>query len=189
MPLYKIRIRKQWLDQIFGSGIWSNTYHVTAVDEEGALTVAAGIVPIEQSIHWNDQYFIDMSAQQDTPLAGSGRKVALGVLGNRDPDGLERLPGFNVVRATFTDGIARPDQKYLRPRIIEEEQSNGSLTPTAVTFYTTNYVTPLLGYVGLVSSDGVPYTSGVIFAGVQMRQLSWSRRARPGFHRGYVPNS
>lgn len=188
VALYKIVIRKQFATEPVGSGVWTNSYHVTAANEDGALDIAAGLVEIERDITFETVIFLDYSARQDSVLAGSGKKRVLGVLGQRGAEGVDFLPTFNTVRATLTDGVARPDQKYLRLPLPENEQANGSLTPEAVAFYTDNYITPLLAYVGLVSSDGVGFTSGAIWPYVQMRQRNWSRRARPGFHRGYVPD-
>jgi len=185
---YLITIRKQFAADPVGTRPWSNSYHVTAANEEGALDVASGIVDIERDITFETVLFLDYSARQDSPLAGSGRKRALGLLGDRGAEGVDFLPLFNTVRCTMTDGVQRPDQKYLRLPLPENEQANGVLTPEAVAFYTDNYALPLMGYVGLVSSDGVGFTSAVIWPYVQMRQLRWKRRTRVGFHRGYVPN-
>jgi len=186
MAVYVVTIKKQYVSALLNESPWVNTYHVTAADEEGALSVAAGLVDIEKAVHWSDIAFTKMSVRQDSVLAGSGRSIGLSGTGERDATGESFLPSFCTARVSFTDGIARPDQKYLRLNINENEQTNGNLDSSLIDFLEDNYVTPLLSYVGLVSSDGVQYTAGVVNPSVQMRQRSWSRRFRPGFKRGWV---
>jgi len=187
MAFYRISIRKQMLNGLFGEHVWTNNYHVTAADEEGALDIAEGIVDIERAVHWSNVYFIDVAARQDSELAGSGHKRTIGAPGLRAYDDEQMLTRFNVVRVIFTDGVGRPDQKYLRLPCMEVESDSGTWTTDAVSFWNTNYVVPLMGLVGLVSSSHTTYTSGAVWQYVQMRQESWSRRSRPGFKRGYVP--
>jgi len=187
VALYIASIRKQFLNASFGVDSWVNTYHVTAVDDEGALSIAAGIVDIEKAVHWSHIAFTQLAVRQDSELAGSGRQIALTGVGERDATDEHFLPSFCTVRVTFTDGVNRPDQKYLRLPINETEQSDGTLDGGLPAFVLANYVDPLMAYVGLVSSNGATYTSGTVQGGVQMRQRDWKRRSRPGFKRGYVP--
>lgn len=188
MAFYKLTIRKQFVLDPVGTHVWSNVYTVQASDEEGALDVGAGIVSIEQDCHFDTVYFLDYSARQNSELAGSGRKRTLGVVGDRASTGLQFLANFNTFRVILTDGINRPDQKYLRLPMLEDDQSGGVIENGALDFVVDNYITPLLALGGVVSSDEVPYTSGSVWPYVQMRQLRWKRRARPGFHRDYVPD-
>jgi len=189
VALYIATIKKQYVSALLDESPWVNTYHVTAADEDGAISIANGIVDIEKAVHWSDIAFTKLSVRQDSELAGSGKSVGLSGLGERDATGESFLPSFCTARVTFTDGIARPDQKYLRLNINETEQNNGNFETTFLDFLQDNYVAPLMGLVGLVSSDGTTYTSGVVNSVVQMRQRSWSRRFRPGFKRGWVPTS
>lgn len=188
MPIYVVTLQKEFANQ----GVeqpWVNTYHVSAASEEDALDIGEQIQVIEAAVHWSNINFTRITARQDSPLAGSGRQRATSLLGARDATGESFLPSFNTIRVTFTDGVNRPDQKYLRPMINENEQSGGTLEGDMPGFMEASYVNAILALTGVVSSDGVPYTSGAVYPFVQMRQRSWHRRTRPGFHRGYVPNT
>jgi len=187
MPMYDVTIRKEW-SAIAGISPWSNVYHVSAADEEAALDVGNAIAVIEMAVSYDVVLATRLQARQSSVLSGSGRQRAISIAGARDSSGKQFLPLFNTVRVTFTDGIARPDQKYLRLPIAEDEQDTGGLDPGLVTMLEDDYVDPIIALAGVVSSDDAPYTIGTVLPFVQMRQRNWSRRARPGFHRGYVPD-
>lgn len=186
MPLYIGTIYKEFA----AAGVepaWVNTYHVNAADEEGALDLMESVQDIERAVHWSNVHFFRIAVRQASILAGSGRQRAYDLLGDRDATGESFLPSFCTVRAIFSDQINRPDQKYLRLLINETEQGNGALDGSIITFVTTNYITPLLGLVGLVSSNGGQLTGGTVYPYVQNRQRGWHRRSREGFKRGWVP--
>jgi hypothetical protein len=186
MPLYKVYVYKEFAAQ--GSEKpWVNTYHVNAANEDDALDVAESISEIERAVHWSNIHFFRLAARQASELAGSGRQRAIDELGTRDATGETFLPSFCTVRVTFSDLIARPDQKYLRPMINENEQASGDLDPSIITLIDTAYVEPLLALPSLVSSSGGALTGGTIYPYVQNRQRGWHRRTRPGFVRGWVP--
>jgi len=187
MPFYDVPVRKEFT-AVTGIAPWTNIYHVSAADEEAALDVGESIAALEAAITYDVILITRLSARQSELLAGSGRQRAVAIQGERDSSGKDFLPLFNAVRITFTDGINRPDQKYLRLPLAEDEQSGGALDSGLIDLIGLDYVAPLVGLTGIVSSDDVPYTSGVVQPSVQMRQRSWSRRSRPGFHRGYVPD-
>lgn len=167
---------------------WVNNYHVSAADEDAALVIMEDVVAMERAIHYSDVFFTRVSVRQDSPLAGSGRQVALTGVGDRDASGLEFLPSFNTVRIIFTDGVNRPDQKYFRLRIAEGEQASGSLDGALITFLEINFIATYIALTGVVSSSHVPLTGGTVVPQVQNRQRGWHRRSRPGYHRGWVPD-
>jgi len=187
MPFYKGTIYKQFALQP-NSKQWTNVYNLEAADEEAALLVLGEVLAVEQEIHYDNINFTKMAVRQDTPLAGAGRQAALAETGNRAGAGLQFLPSFNTVRVIFTDSVNRPDQKYLRLLIAEGEQENGALDSGLVSTVLTDYGIPIMAIGGVVSSSHVAYTNAGVDPDVQMRQRSWSRRTRPGFHRGWVPD-
>jgi len=187
MPFYDVTIRKEFT-AVVGIAPWTNIYHVSAADEEAALDVGEAVAALEAAIMYDVCLITRLNARQSSVLAGSGRQRAVSIQGDRDSSGKQFLPLFNAVRVTFTDGISRPDQKYLRLPIAEDEQNSGALDSGLIDLIGLDYSAPLMGVSGVVSSDDAPYTSAVVQPQVQMRQRSWSRRSRPGFHRGYVPD-
>jgi hypothetical protein len=166
---------------------WLNTYHVNAATEDDALDVMESIKEIEREVHWNNIEFWRLSVRQASVLAGSGRQRAISDLGVRDAGGENFLPSFCTVRVVFTDLVNRPDQKYLRPMINENEQTSGAVDASLITLMETAYAEPLLALPSVVSSNGVPLTGQTVYPFVQNRQRNWHRRHRDGFKRGWVP--
>lgn len=187
MAVYDVTLTKEFT-AVDGIPPWSNVYHVNAASEEAALDIGEDIAALEMTVSFDVILAVKLSARQQSALAGSGRQRAISVQGSKDSAGENFLPLFNTVRVTFTDGVARPDQKYLRLPVAETDQNGGALSGGTIDFIEANYSVPLMALDGVVSSQGVPYTSQIVQPNVQMRQRNWSRRARPGFHRGYVPD-
>lgn len=186
MPFYKVTIYKHLI--MDPTEKWSNVYTVDSDGEDGALDIGNDIMALETAVHKDYVVFDKITARQDNPLAGSGRQRAVsGVVGEVTGTPSLRLPLFNAVRCIFSDLTGRPDQKYLRLPIEEGDQSGGFLEEAFKTDIDLNYTTPLVALTGVVSSDHDPYTGSFIQDAIQMRQLSWSRRTRPGFKRGWVP--
>lgn len=186
MPLYRVAVHKR-LTTAADAPEWVNTYHVNTASEEDAILLAQDIANVERAVHWNNVAFFKVSVRLASSLSSSGRQEAISGTGDRNVSDEHFLPRFCTVRCTFTDNINRPDQKYLRTPIAEQDQQDGILTPENVGFVITNYVDPLIAISGVVSSSGAPYTTGNTLPAVQMRQVDWHRRSRPGFKRGWVP--
>jgi hypothetical protein len=100
----------------------------------------------------------------------------------------EMLPLLCCYRVSFSDRVAKPEQKYLRrPGWSDQLTAGASWTTTFTDFVNVQYAEPLLAMAEFVGPGGErPYTSQVHGA-VQNRQLGWHRRTRPGFRRGWVP--
>lgn len=185
MAFYLGTIHKEFAAQPEITG-WVNTYHLSASGEEEALDILQDIMLIEQAVHWSSIRFDRLAVRQDSPLAGSGRQRSVNIVGARDASGEDFLPSFCTVRVVFGDGVNRPDQKYLRLPINENEQTNGNLEAGLILSVNTDYVQPLIALSGVVSSSHVPYQTGGAQSIVQNRQRGWHRRTRPGFKRGWV---
>jgi len=187
MPIFRVAIYKQ-LDGLGDEHEWSNVYHVDAADQDAAVSLASDISIIEQDVH-KDYVVFARSYVKEEGL-GTPEGVTNNLIGNGQVTGdpTLRLPGFNTIRATFFDGVGRPDQKYLRLPLQEDDIVDGTINVTVNNLINLSYIGPLVSLAGLVSSDGVPYTGGNVYSAIQMRQTGWKRRTRPGFHRGWVPD-
>jgi len=186
MPVYRGSIYKEFALQ-GGERPWVNTYHVNAATEDDALDDLEAIVEIERAVHWSNVHFFRIAVRQASALAGSGRQRQINLLGTRDATGESFLPSFCTVRVVFSDTINRPDQKYLRLMINENEQAGGEIEASLLTLIDESYAEPLIALPSVVSSSEVPYTGGTVYPYVQNRQRGWHRRSRPGQKRGWVP--
>lgn len=173
-------------DLFLGPERWSNVYHVEAADPEAALDIGVSIANIEQQVYKDYVTMSRVTVVEDQPEPPPGSSRVLTGAGDvtGDPDTL--LPLFNSVRCTFSDGNGRPSQKYLRLPLEEADVTNGRLTITLINFVFLNYVTDLIALAGVVSNSGDTFIEGSVVHAVQMRQLNWKRRSRPGFRRGWV---
>lgn len=188
MALFTVTVRKGII--LEGSTqAWTNVYHVEADDIPDALDKGVTIANIEQGIYKDYVVMSRVNARLAvTPTTESGRRELTGA-GDITGDETKRLPGFNAVRCTFSDEIGRPDQKYLRLPLEEDDVVSGTINVTVNNLIQLDYVSEILALPFIRSSDNALYTEGTVIPAIQMRQLSWHRRSRPGFHRAYVPNS
>lgn len=187
MPLHKVTIYKR-LNAGTDFRYWSNVYRVEADDINDALDKGVTIANIEQAVHKDYVAFSKVTARLDvTPAPPGGSRLLTGA-GDVEGDPSVRLPRWNTVRCTFTDEIGRPDQKYLRLPLEEGDVTDGTLNVAIINAVSLGYVAPISELEFIRSSDNAPYTSGRVEEPIQMRQIGWHRRTRPGFHRGYVPD-
>jgi len=165
---------------------WTNVYHVDATSVEDALDHAESIVEVERLVHWSTVEFYRVTAKQASELGPAGQSRTLTLLGTRDATGESRLPLFNGIRVVLDDLAARPDQKYLRPPVMESECNNGALINDTIDLINSAYVEGLIALPFMRSSSNGSYIGGRCEPFIQMRQRGWKRRTRPGFHRGWV---
>lgn len=131
------------------------------------------------------EFFRVTTADENTEDTRQDVNVAYGVITN--VGNANALPLFNTVRVTFGSAAGRPEQKYLRG-VIQESNVEGPLISTELRdLVQTSYANVLLGIAGYIGPTGEAHTSASVQRAIQMRQLRWSRRFRPGFRRGYVP--
>lgn len=187
MPLHKVSVFKR-LDVGDDLRHWSNVYRVEADDITEALDHAVSIANIEQAVHKDYVIFSKVTARLDVPDAPEGGTRALVGSGDVTGDPTLRLPRFNTIRAVLTDDVGRPDQKYLRLPLQEDDVIEGTINVAVSNLVSLSYVAPLIALAYIRSADNTVYTAGDVIPAIQMRQISWSRRARPGFHRAYVPD-
>lgn len=188
MAIFKVGVFKR-LNEGDDLRYWSNIYRVDAGSLDDALDKAVSIANIEQAVHKDYVRFSRVTAIEDVVDPPEGASRVLTGSGDVTGDFTLVLPRFNTVRCVFSDGVGRPDQKYLRLPLEEGDVVSGTISVDLSNALALDYVAPIteLGFV--VSSDQVSYTEGTVVPAIQMRQISWHRRTRPGFHRGYIPNS
>lgn len=186
MANYRITIDKTY--QGPGGEKWSNVYNVDAPDIDEADNRAQAIAELEAAILWDNVVITRLSTKPATG-SGSGTSRAVFIEGERaDADPNVQLPLFNTMLVKLIPPIGRPSMKYLRLPLVEAEVTGFTLDPTFTSFVNTNYTVPLLA-LGYVTDESGQSFSGYGFnPNVQMRQLNWHRRSRPGFHRGWVPD-
>lgn len=188
MALFKVTLFKR-LNSVSEERPWTNTYHVDATSVEDALDHAESIVEVERLVTWSVVEFYRVSAKQVLEDGPAGQARTISELGTRDATGENWLPLFNGVRVVLDDLAARPDQKYLRPPVMESECNNGALVNDTVDLINTAYVGGLLALPYLRSSSNGSYIGGRCEPFIQMRQRGWKRRSREGFKRGWVPDT
>jgi hypothetical protein len=193
MPIFRVSIFKDWTGHDdLNHGLFANTYMVEATDLNDALNgPGALILGYERNVSRVGMHFARMHAVSPTP-GSIGRSAFVDEFGSTTrPDETEFLPLWNVVRCDFPPvGPGRPEVKYLRLPLGEGEQSGGILTDDLIADIVTNYAAPLASLATYVTPTGDEHDPAQfsVWPLVQMRQTSWHRRTRPGFHRGYVPN-
>lgn len=166
---------------------WSNNYNVIAANILDAQDYADAIADLEAAVLWDNVAIRKIHVQQVGASSGSTRNVYVpGERVGADPN--VQLPLWNCVRVVLIAATGRPSLKYFRPPLVEVEVEGFNLTTDFTDFFDSTFVAPLttLGY--LCNQAGELIVGYDVYQPVQMRQLGWHRRSRPGFHRGYVPD-
>jgi len=168
---------------------WTNVWHINQTDLAAATVDAVAIVVAEQALYADDvtiykfhlKEYLNPSAQAITEYVSYG--------GSRTPTEA-RLPSWNVARIDWNAPPAtRPVRKYLRASLSEDDVIGQALEAAMVTVLDA-FATDIAGIGSICTPSGVIVDPGDFRSDTQvaMRQPGWSRRARPGFHRAYVPN-
>jgi len=166
---------------------WSNNYNTLAADILEAQDQADEIAALEALVLWDNVAVRKIEVKQVGASAGSTWNVFIeGERADADPN--VQLPLFNCVRVTLLAGAGRPSLKYFRPPLVEAEVEGFNLTTAFTSEFDSTFVAPLsqLGY--LCNQAGNLILGYEVYQPVQMRQLGWHSRSRPGFHRAYVPD-
>lgn len=184
MPLYRVTIYKQ-LTALNGEK-WVNTYYINDTSAALALDRADDIADIEAALLPQAVSLYRLTAK---PMAGGDTEMrAISKVGEIDTDPVNLIPFFNTIRIVLTDNVGRVESKYLRACIAEANVEGFNISGELKDFAETNYLTPLLGILTLRGPNNEPITGGSVQSLIQMRQIGWHRRTRPGFHRGWVPD-
>lgn len=185
MALFRITSFKRLVTQ--PDVTWSNVYTFDAAGLVTATDLALALVTTEQAVHTADVqfYLTGIRSLVDSGVSTKITSTDIGLLGS-DPSIM--LPLWNVVRVDFLDASGRPEIKYLRVPLQEDTVDGTLVDGGLVATITDDYATPLLAEDSYVGPSGEAHTGFVVHNLVQMRQQRWHRRARPGFHRGWVPD-
>jgi len=179
MPLFKIQIFKK----LEGSDReWSNVWICDATD---LATVVAGMPDFgsNEAQFYLDNVIVTRARVSDTlPDTDVFSIVTLDLEGTRGTAGDgDWLPLFNTVRIDIdVEGGGRPSRKYIRPPLLESDQSRGILEDTVITYFTTvaNQAIEVAstGSFPMVDPDGQTLITSHAQANVQMRQLHRKRK-------------
>ena len=187
MTIFKASVHKRFVAATPGDTDWRNVYTLDVVGPEAAITAAELLMAAEQICH---SHYVAVFALTLTCPSGlfNGRRETVSEVGSRSA-GTNRLPGFNVCVVTFTDlDFSRPEVKYIRAPIYEEDHAGGVLDGGILSDLS-DYGDAVLAISGICGAHGETLTGHAEDANIRMRQENWHRRSRPGFHRGYVANS
>lgn len=188
MVLYTATIRSRLTDRP-DTRPWSNVWHVEAASPAAALLICNGIV--NAYINGLKEYaeVYSQHVQFDHPLATPGASSDNIIPGTEPGDPALMLPLFNTLRVALHDGFGRPNLKYFRFPIQEDEIEGGVPTTAFLDNINTTFLALIPAIGGVVSNRGHEYSDISAVPLVQMRQQGWHRRTRPGFHRGWVPDA
>lgn len=165
MPLFSVDIEKELAGEF-----WTNRYVVLATDLAQAVIEGGSIYGMERVIHQAHVLFTRYRTSDFDPGTDNYQITVLNEFGLRTTD--DSLPLFCVIRIDFTAvGGGRPSRKYLRGPVKKTDAISGTLTSGAITFFETNYATPLANLNAYVDVDAQPISSGQVSPRVGMRQL------------------
>lgn len=183
MPIYTVSIFKRLNET---GHVWSNQYFVTAANDLDADDIGGNITFIEQSIHRENVEFFQRNVRQ-AGVGHIGIQRGFSLSGTVPmPETGDMLPLWNVVMVSYSSGVDRNDRKFLRLPLFPNEVNGDVLSNAKRADVDLLYSTPLLGLPGVVNTWGRGLVSVSCSARVHDRDLSWKRRVRPGFHRGWV---
>lgn len=111
------------------------------------------------------------------PQSSAGTRVATG-----DP-----LPGWNTARIQFSAALGQRIHTFYPRCGLTEDDVEGQVLTTGMSTLVGALVSGLLAVESMCDKDGQIFGYGSHTTRVQMRQLGWRRRTRPGFKRGWVP--
>lgn len=183
----QVTVEKTVTGPVFTGEKWTNVYHFNVSDADTALSRGVAVGVLEMLVSYEDVLVSKVS----TYVAGDPSQTRIatpGSVGVLDGTGLGPVvPLFNTVRVVFTDGEGRSEMKYLRTMARADNMGNGVWDGEYVTLVQASYADAAVALEGFCGPNDQEVTDGLVIAAIQMRQLGWSRRPRPGFKRGWVP--
>jgi hypothetical protein len=185
MPVYRAKL--SFTDhQLLGDQDYSFNFHVNNATTATAWSSAEGVATA----------FLEtvMPTTVDlTSIGVSNPDVVNGTLivpqsssGVREPTG-DPLPGWNTIRIQLSTALGqRLHTFYPRVGLTEGDVAGQTLTLT-MQAAVSNLVNGILAVGEVCDKDGQIFAHAGFSSRVQMRQLGWRRRTRPGYKRGWVP--
>lgn len=185
MALHRVTIYQR----LTGEGVtdegWTNSFWFENLGLSSALDSgeSAALALMSQSI-------TEVEVWKLTARAASGGATATRLVshpGERTGMAVNLIPLFNSVRLTFADEVGRSETHYLRGYILEANVQGSKISGELRDDIQEFVADALLNVLGIRGPQGETLETATIQQEIQMRQLSWSRRPRPGFRRGWVP--
>lgn len=168
---------------------FENVYHLEASTTGDAETAAIAIATAELPL-LDDRIFINRVRITSGP--GVGKVLHTTDLQGGRSDLTDILPPWNVALINFgLTSSTRHLAKYFRITA-QEADIEGEFWNSDILDLLNAYATAVLAAGTITNPDGTLEADAgnfYVFPSVRMRQPHWERRARPGFHREYVPNS
>src|ERR1043165_3844172 len=124
MVLYTATIRSRLTDRP-DTRPWSNVWHVEAASPSAALLVCNGVVNAYINMLKEYAEVYGQHVQFDHPLATPGASSDNIIPGTETGDPALMLPLFNTIRVAMHDGFGRPNLKYFRFPLQEDEIEAG----------------------------------------------------------------
>lgn len=186
MGVYKCEIVKG-LESSLNQTRWRNVYHLNTPTINDAFSIADNIVSAEAAFHSTNVTFLQKIISDPTKVERRMSFDYTATHGDRTASGAV-IPDWNVIGVLFVpQGNPRPERKYYRVQLGEGDII-GSSIETALVTTVQDVLDGLISVViALCAPNGDSTAGAVVNPLVQMRQLNWHRRSRPGFKRGYVP--
>lgn len=190
MSIYKLLVHKKSNLYFAPGDEWTNVYHLDEVTDTDAETDAVAIATAEQALYADDVTITRLVLTLPPSFNFPAKVVNANLGGSRTPVG-DRLPSWNVARIDWeVAGSARGMRKYYRASLSEDDVDGQVLTSGMIATLDA-FKGDLDGITAICLENGLHFSpgTGITDERVQMRQPGWSRRSRPGFHRGYIPNA
>jgi hypothetical protein len=168
---------------------WMNAYHVDVAGPEDAIIAGQGLAAMEAAFHSINQNFWKVVAIDPTHAQFTRSYIFTDLSGERTPSGAS-IPEWNVVRVGLNPlSFARPCQKYYRIDLGEGDIAGVSVEDAVVTTVQDAWDALIAGVTPVCNPAGSEIATASVSTFLGMRQESWHRRTRPGFHRGYIPDA
>lgn len=189
MSIYRGTVRHVGVGVYVDKLSWETVYHIDASTSEIAMIALVFAANAELPLLL-DNIFIDRLQTHIPEIDGTTTTEVVSLEGERDSTGFV-LPAWNSLNVQWTVlGASRPCRKFLRVGLKESDVAGQELESDmydlAVTYAQAIAEDGRFTNPGGIALEATGYAVNRI---VGMRQPKWSRRAKPGFHRGYVPNA
>jgi hypothetical protein len=187
MGIYKLEIVKSYVSAA-SQARWRNVYHLNTPTLGDAAGIASDVVAAESAITGDQIAFVQFRVSDPTKVEPSKTVDLAGTSGDQD-FGTVLIPQWNVMDVTFEDtGGGRLERKYYRCGYTEAQIDGNKIESAVASAAQTIMDTLVSTVIAMCAPNGDTVTGANVHSLLGMRQLSWHRRTRPGFHRGYIPD-
>jgi hypothetical protein len=185
VAIYSVVIHKELTGTLHR---WTNQYFVNAGNDLAAADEGEAIAFIEHQIHRPTVHLYKLDVRQ----AGTGHlgiQRGINMTGTLAvPAGSTPLPLWNVVMVNMSSGVDRNDRKFIRCPLYSADLNGDALDSDFRDSIDTLYSSNLITMASVVNTWGRPFINASCSPLVHDRDINRSRRHRPGFHRGWVPD-